>query len=304
MVSENKVAVSILIPIKNEAANLHRCINSVKWADEIIVVDSQSTDGSIQIAEQLGVQVVQFYYTGKWPKKQNWALDNLPFRNDWVFILAADEALLPEAEEEFRQVIATNDHSAYLINRRFWFLDKWLEHAYFPNWNLRLFKHTVGRFEKLTEEDTASGDIEIHEHILVSSGSIGKLKTLMDHYAFPNIETFVEKHNRYSNWEARLALDREYESGQTLANVPELGTRRRLKRLYQKAPARPLIRFAYVYFWQKGFLDGVEGFYFACLHAFYEFLIVAKLFELRQRKVSNDSLGIGKLDQEHSTTRS
>ena len=87
------VPVSVLVPIKNEAANLERCLRSVAWADEVFVVDSQSTDGSIEMAERLGAKVVQFLFGGTWPKKKNWALENLPFRHDWVFILDADEVL-------------------------------------------------------------------------------------------------------------------------------------------------------------------------------------------------------------------
>src|SRR5881296_1741824 len=84
------VPVSILIPIKNEAGNLPRCLASVAWADEIFVVDSQSSDGSQQVAEERGAKVVQFQFNGTWPKKKNWALENLPFRHEWVFILDAD----------------------------------------------------------------------------------------------------------------------------------------------------------------------------------------------------------------------
>jgi glycosyltransferase involved in cell wall biosynthesis len=89
--------VSIIVPIKNEVANLSRCLDSVKWADEIFVIDSQSTDGSIEIAQSHGARVVQFEFNGTWPKKKNWALENLPFRNNWIFILDADEVLPPEA---------------------------------------------------------------------------------------------------------------------------------------------------------------------------------------------------------------
>ena len=93
-----RVPVSVIIPIKNEAVNLPRCLDCVKWADEIFVVDSQSTDGSIAIAQDFGAKVVQFEFNGTWPKKKNWALENLAFRNEWVFILDADEVLPPEGK--------------------------------------------------------------------------------------------------------------------------------------------------------------------------------------------------------------
>ncbi len=160
------------------------------------------------------------------------------------------------------------------------FMGRWLRHAYYPNWNLRLFRHSLGRYEKLTGVDTASGDNEVHEHVVVQ-GPTGRLRCEMDHYAFPSVEVFVEKHNRYSNWEARVAVaDEGTPSELQSARVAQ---RRRLKRLSQRLPFRPLLRFLYVYLWQRGFLDGREGYYFARLHGFYEFLSVAKTRELRKR---------------------
>ena len=278
------VPVSILIPIRNEAANLPRCLASVAWADEIFVVDSQSTDGSQQIAEQHGAKVVQFAFNGTWPKKKNWALENLPFKHEWVFILDADEVMPPEAEAEFRAIVsdAKNAVSGYWINRRFRFMGKWLRHAYYPNWNLRLFKHRLGRHEKLTDVDTQSGDNEVHEHVVVQ-GETARLRCEMDHYAFPSVGVFVEKHNRYSNWEARVALDRYLHAGGGHLQKGDVGIRRKLKQWSQRLPFRGLQRFLYVYVVQRGFLDGREGFYFARLHAFYEFLSVAKTYELKRQ---------------------
>jgi glycosyltransferase involved in cell wall biosynthesis len=271
------------MPIKNEAANLRRSLAAISWAGEIIVVDSQSTDGSGGIAQAHGAQVVQFQFNGTWPKKKNWALEHLPFKHEWVFILDADEVMPPEAEAEIRGLLTGPNPAmdGYWINRRFMFMGKWLKHAYYPNWNLRLFKHRLGRYEKLTSADTASGDNEVHEHVLVH-GTTGRLQCQMDHYAFPSVDVFVEKHNRYSNWEARVALDRSLKkSGQSLQNK-EVGLRRRLKSFSQILPCRPLLRFLYIYLWQRGFLDGKEGYHFARLHAVYEYLCVVKALELKR----------------------
>jgi glycosyltransferase involved in cell wall biosynthesis len=279
-----RVPVSVIVPIKNEAANLPRCLACVKWADEIFVVDSASTDGSIAIAQQHGAKVVQFEFNGTWPKKKNWALQHLPFRNEWVFVLDADE-VLPQAETEFAQAIANaGDIAGYWINRRFMFMGRWLRHAYYPNWNLRLFRHAFGRYEKLTDAPTNSGDNEVHEHVLVN-GRTAKLQVEIDHYAFPSIDVFVEKHNRYSNWEARVAADTLFNSSSAKISSRTVDRRRKLKTLSQHLPFRPLLRFLYVYVWQKGFLDGAEGYYFARLHGFYEFLSVAKTRELQKARV-------------------
>jgi hypothetical protein len=171
------------------------------------------------------------------------------------------------------------------------FMGRWLRHAYYPNWNLRLFRHAHGRYEKLTDAPTNSGDNEVHEHVLLN-GRTAKLQVEIDHYAFPSIDVFVEKHNRYSNWEARVAAETLFSSSSGKISSQAVNRRRKLKTLSQRLPFRPLLRFLYVYVWQKGFLDGAEGYYFARLHGFYEFLSVAKTRELQkmQRAATDPSL--------------
>jgi len=156
-----------------------------------------------------------------------------------------------------------------------------MKHAYYPNWNMRLFRREKGRFEKLCDGDTKSGDVEIHEHVIID-GSTGRLRAEMEHYAFPTIDVFVEKHNRYSNWEARVGTDR---LPGKIDNA-DVAWRRRLKLWSVRAPFRPMLRFLYVYLWQRGFLDGREGYYFARLHGYYEFLCVAKGYELKEKEAA------------------
>lgn len=292
MSGSSKVPVSVLIPIRNEAANLPRCLASIAWADEIFVVDSQSTDNSEAIATAAGATVIQFRFNGIWPKKKNWALDNLPFRHEWVFILDADEVMPEGSASEFSAIMTSSSgpNAGYWINRRFMFMGAWLKHAYYPNWNLRLFKHRAGRYEQLVHGPTQSGDNEVHEHIIVQ-GQTGQLKCEMDHYAFPSIDVFVEKHNRYSNWEARLQVEDGLDLHNSTSQSREVGTRRRLKRLVRRLPFRPLLRFFYVYVVQKGFLDGSRGYYFARLHGLYEFLSVAKAAELRAARKNSQRSG-------------
>ena len=278
-----KVPVSILIPIRNEAHNLPRALASVAWADEVIVVDSASTDGSPAIAERAGATVVQFHFNGVWPKKKNWALAEIPFRHAWVFILDADEVLPPGTGAELADLIAHDGRgcAGFWINRRFMFMGGWLRHAYYPNWNLRFFRHALGRYERMVEGATDSGDNEVHEHIVIE-GRTGRLESEMDHYAFPSVAVFVEKHNRYSNWEARLQVEGGIDRGQG-ARIASRRVRllRWLKGVSHRLPFRPTLRFLYVYVGQAGFLDGRRGYYFARLHAVYEFLSVAKAHELR-----------------------
>jgi glycosyltransferase involved in cell wall biosynthesis len=276
------VPVSVIIPTLNEAPNLPRCLDHLKWADQIVVVDSGSTDDTAKIAAASSATVVQFSWDGHWPKKKNWALRNLPLKHPWVLIVDADECIVPELADEIAMAIGDAARVGYFINRRFMFMGVWLKHCgYYPSWNLRLIKRGFGEYERLTDvEDTGSGDNEVHEHV-IPKGTVGYLKHDMLHYAFPTIGTFVEKHNRYSNWEAAVQWRRN--STPVTASIGNDQSRvRRLKQLSRNLPFRPTLRFLYSYIWKRGFLDGRPGYIFCRLLAMYEFLSVAKYSELQR----------------------
>jgi glycosyltransferase involved in cell wall biosynthesis len=275
------VPVSVIIPTLNEAANLPRCLDYLKWADEVVIVDSGSTDATAAIAAERGATVVQFKWDGKWPKKKNWALRHVPLKHPWVLIVDADECIVPELAAEIAQAIADPEKVGFFINRKFMFMGVWLRHCgYYPSWNLRLIKRGFGEYEQLTDVgDTGSGDNEVHEHA-VPRGPAGYLKHDMLHYAFPTIATFVEKHNRYSNWEAAVQLRRS--RGEASAIGGEISRSRRLKDLSRRLPFRPMFRFLYAYVLKRGFLDGRPGYIFCRLLAIYEFLSVAKLEEMKR----------------------
>ena len=279
-----RAPISVLIPVKNEAANLGPCLASVVFCDEIVVIDSGSTDATRAIAERAGARVVDFKWDTRFPKKKNWALANVRWKNEWVFIIDADERATPELAAAMRHAIITPAHAGYYINRRFWFLDGWLNHCgYFPSWNMRLFRHALGRYETPPETgETSSGDNEVHEHVELN-GSAGYLPGEMEHYAFPDIATWVEKHNRYSNWEARVQLAAQTAgTGDTAGLDAGLARKRRLRQLAWHLPFRPTLRFLYHYVWRAGLLDGYRGFVFCRLMAHYEFLCATKAAELRR----------------------
>ena len=165
-------------------------------------------------------------------------------------------------------------------------MGRWLRHAYYPNWNLRLFRHSLGRYEKLTDAATASGDNEVHEHVVVQgpTGRLalrdGSLRLSLGRSVSSRSTIVIPTGKRGSPSPNGAAGS----SGQLQSTA--VARRRRFKQLSQRLPFRPLLRFLYVYFWQKGFLDGREGYYFARLHGFYEFLSVAKTYELKKPRRS------------------
>ena len=286
--TDSKIPVSVLIPAKNEEANLLACLTSVARADEVFVVDSHSSDRSVEIAQNYGANVVQFHFNGRWPKKKNWSLENLPFRNEWVLIVDCDERITPALWDEIATAIQNPEYEGYYINRRVYFLGKWIRHGgKYPDWNLRLFKHEKGRYENLrTEEIPNTGDNEVHEHVILG-GSVGYLKNDMDHIDFKDIYHWLERHNRYSNWEARVYLNMltgEDESGTIGANLFGSAVQRKrfLRKVWVWLPFKPTLRFIIFYFFRLGFLDGRAGYIYGRLLSQYEYHIGVKLYELRK----------------------
>jgi len=277
------VPVSVLIPTKNEIANIAECLDSVRFAAEVVVVDSLSTDGTVEKAREMGATVVPFAWNRDYPKKKNWALENVAWRHEWVLILDADERITPELAEEIARAVASAELDGYYINRRFMFMGGWLRHCgYYPSWNLRLFRHGKGRYERLgSVADTGSGDNEVHEHVLLEGERVGWLKHDMLHYAYPTIDVWVEKHNRYSNWEARVMEEMRTGAGGLQASFfgPPLERKRWLRRLAMRMPFRPTLRFLYHYVLRQGFRDGYRGLVFCRLLAWYEFVSIAKAKE-------------------------
>ncbi|MCT7948726.1 glycosyltransferase family 2 protein [Ancylothrix sp. C2] len=284
----SKIPVSVLIPAKDEELNLPACLSSLVRADEVFLVDSQSKDRTCEIAEEFGAKVVQFYFNGRWPKKKNWSLENLPFRNEWVLIVDCDERIPPELWDEIELAIQNKNYQGFYLNRQVYFLGTWIRHGgKYPDWNLRLFQHKLGRYENLnTEEIPNTGDNEVHEHVILE-GLAGYLKQDMIHEDYRDIYHWIERHNRYSNWDAKVyynLLAVKDNSGTIGANFFGNAVQRKrfLKTVWVRLPCKPLLRFIMFYFIQFGFLDGKAGYIYGRLLSQYEYQIGVKLYELRR----------------------
>lgn len=290
--------VSVIVPVLNEEKNVRACLQSVAWADEVFVVDSGSTDGTCQIAQECGAKVVQFHHQPDGPRKKNWSLENLPFANEWILLLDADERITPALEAEIAAIFAKGpQHDGYYINRKLIFLGKWLRFGgQYPSWNLRLFRHSAGRYERLATEDLASaGDVEVHEHVVLE-GTAGYLREPMLHLDFKDLGSFIARHNRYSAWEAtvreHLLEGKEFSTAipARLFGSP-VERKRFLKRIWVRLPLKPLGIFVYQYFLRAGFLDGRVGFLYAVFKAIYEFEVGCKMYEARLARKGSLSAG-------------
>lgn len=273
-----KLPISVLVPVKNEITNIRECLGSVEFADEVVVVDSASSDGTIAAAEEMGARVVQFKWDGKFPRKRNWSLENVPWRHEWILIVDADERITPELAAEIRQAIGQPQFAGYYLNRRFWFLGGWIRHCgYFPSWNMRMFRHRLGRYERVEEgeQDLKSYDNEVHVHVVLN-GAAGYLQSPMDHFAFPTFEEWIAKHNRYSTWEASVTDTLHAgPAGESLDASPfgsPMARKRWLKRVARRMPGRPLLRFIYHYILKQGFRDGWRGWVLCRSLAWYEWV--------------------------------
>ncbi|HVJ07677.1 MAG TPA: glycosyltransferase family 2 protein [Acidisarcina sp.] len=279
--------VSVFIPTKNEEKDLPGCLQSVAWSDDIHVYDSNSTDSTVKIAEAAGARVTvrpaqdPQYFGGDESVHKNWALRNIAFKYPWVLHLDADERTTPELVANVLQAVKDpGGHVAFQIQRRDFFLGTWLKHVQASPYYLRLF-----RPEKLHYERRINP-------VSVVDGSSGTLGGFLDHYPFSKgLSHWVNRHNAYSTMEAQQIIENRkanrpfsLKAAFTETNFHE--RRFHQKELFYRLPARPLIKFAILYFGKRGLLDGKAGFTYAVLQSFYEYMIVLKTQELETKQTS------------------
>jgi glycosyltransferase involved in cell wall biosynthesis len=269
--------------VRDEELNLTHTLPTItSWADRVWVVDSGSTDRTVEVARAAGCEVVQRDWLG-YARQKNWAIDNLQMQAPWILILDADESVTPQLREAICKIAARPvdavPEAAFHINRYFVFLGGIIRHCgYYPSWNVRLFKRGQARYEER----------DVHEH-MVAHGPVGFVHGGdLEHNDRRPLEHYIAKHNRYSTLEARAIVAQERSDRRD--NLPArllggpLERRRWVKRfVYPHLPVKFLFRFLWMYFLKLGFLDGVTGWRFCLFISAYELQIEQKLVELRLR---------------------
>jgi len=262
--------ISIVIPVKNEAQNLLLCLDALTAFDDVVVVDSGSTDDTCAIAERYGRRVIQFQWDGHFPKKRNWVLQTQSFKHNWVLFLDADERMTPGFVLEIARLLPNTPHQAFWIGYQNWFLKRLLKHGD-PMRKLALLKVGHGAYEEIHEDHWSALDMEIHEQLVVK-GTVGTIQSKLEHHDKRSLYAYYARHNDYSTWEAKRYL--------SLTDQSTLTTRQRLKYRMLTCSFFPVMYFVASYVLKGGFLDGWAGFYFAVGKMFYFYQIQAKITEL------------------------
>jgi glycosyltransferase involved in cell wall biosynthesis len=276
-----KKNISVLILTFNEELHIERCIKSLlPFTKEIFLVDSFSTDTTVEIAESLGAKVFQNKWTN-YAVQYQWGLDNCPIDTEWVMRMDADEYILQELEKEISKKLESIEDvvSGIYIKRRVYFKDKWIKHGgYYPIWLLRIWRYKDGHIEQRWMD----------EHIKLTSGKTTKFENDLIDDNLNDLSWWIQKHNNYATREAIDILNIIYDFKKHDGVEPNLiGTqeqrRRWLKIRYASMPLflRPILYFIWRYFLKLGFLDGKSGLIWHFLQGFwYRFLVDAKINEI------------------------
>jgi len=275
--TQASIPVSVIVITRNEEKNIAKCLNRLTAYDEVFVVDSASTDRTQEIARGLGANVVEFRWNGQYPKKKQWSLENLPFRNDWVLWVDADEEVYPELTEEIRELMRVGPpYQGYFVAYDYVFMGRVLKHGQ-QIYKLVFHDRRKGRFIEQDDLDVkTTGDQEVHVHPRID-GKVGVLHHKMLHDDHDSLHHYFDRHNWYSDWEAALRAKKlAVNSG-----APQPGVRGMMKRVFDRLPGKPLLVFLYSFVFKAGALDGSSGFHYAISKAVYYWQIGIKIREYR-----------------------
>ena len=274
------MTISVLLLTLNEESNLERCLDALRWSDDIVVLDSCSEDGTVDLARRLGARVYERAFDG-FANQRNYALDHIEFRHEWILHLDADEVVTEGLQREMFRAIDSGRFDAYRIPSKMMFYGQWLRYSgMYPTYQVRLGRKGRFRFRQVGHGQRED----------IADDRVGTLSEPYLHHSFSKgLAEWFEKHNRYSSDEAQevvglLSTGRGADLAGILSSDP---TRRRraLKEVSAHLPFRPTLRFLYMYIFRFGFLDGRAGLAYCRLMALYEYMIVLKARELEQRSV-------------------
>ena len=255
--------VTVAIPVKNEEANLARCLEALGRFAEIVLIDSGSTDRTVEIARDFGIRIVNFEWDGKYPKKRNWFLLNEPPEQSWVLFLDADEVVNDAFCDAVAKALMDDTKNGFWLSYTNYFLGRPLRHGLIQR-KLALFRVGKALFEKIAEDSWSQLDMEIHEHPIVD-GDVGEITSPIDHRDYKGLGKFVEKHRDYALWEAR----RYASLPDTLTAWRHFSARQRFKYRHLAKWWYPWFYFFFTFVAKRGFLDGGAGFHYAAYKAWY-----------------------------------
>lgn len=278
MIIDSPLDLTIAIPVKNEQTNLPGCLNAIgiNLAKKIVLIDSGSTDKTKEIAKSHGVEVINFAWDGKFPKKRNWYLRHHAPPTKWILFLDADEYLTDDFKKELRENLKENNEIVgYWLKYTVYFMGHKLKGGY-PLKKLALFQVGRGEYEQIHEDHWSGLDMEVHEHPMLV-GKTGHMKSKIDHQDFRGINHYIDKHIDYADWEARRFI-------KTLNDTKEKGNwtwKQHLKySLLQSVWIGPVFFFG-SFFLLGGFRDGARGLSFAILKMSYFNQVYCKIRELK-----------------------
>lgn len=271
-----QLPVSVCIPVRNEECNIGTCLAALRGAfDDVVVVDSGSTDATCEIAARKGARVVDFRWNGQFPKKRNWALQNVPFAHPWILFLDADEHVSEAFIAALRRVLPGTPHVGFWLAFTNYFLGRPLRYGDTFR-KLALFRRDAGEYERFPEQWWSQLDMEVHEHPVLA-GTTGNIHARIDHRDDRGLHHYFAKHNDYSTWEANRYA---WLSKAGPAAWATLTPRQRFKYRNLKAWWLPHLYWAVCLFAKRGFLDGPAGWHFARLKKQYFQAIRLKILEM------------------------
>ncbi|MFD2543289.1 glycosyltransferase family 2 protein [Lacinutrix gracilariae] len=272
----SKISITVVVSVKNEELNLPHCLEKLSQFSEVVVIDSQSTDSTPEIVKQFGFKIVDFNWDGKFPKKRNWTLRNVPLKNDWILFLDADEFLTDSFIKEIGAKTKDSNFKGFWLNYNNYFMGKELKYGDKMK-KLALFKKDSGEYEQIQEDSWSHLDMEVHEHPIID-GEIGKIGSPIIHKDYKGLEHYIARHNAYSTWEAKRYLFL------LKTGFNKLTKRQKVKYQFINSGFLPMIYFLGSFVFKLGFLDGLAGYHLAKYKANYFFQIQTKIAELKHTK--------------------